>query len=245
MSACAILILFLILTLLITNGSVLRWFFSSRKSEPVQYDNEAPILRSKFNEYVSRDIRLNRTVNPEYGMPPVQYQYPTGSAVQQQAVAQYPTGPVQPAQQPVQQPVAQYPTAPVQPAQQPVAPVQQPVAPVQQPPVAPTQTQPVVPVEPVGVSATAPMASSCNWSEFIDGEPEQELGKQFDLNSAQSACEKESRCEHVSTMKDAKGSDIYVMGYGALKPSTRGMKTSHCTRTKAPPVQTKTGGRFY
>ena len=208
MSTCAILILFLILMLLITNGSVLRWFFSSRKSEPVQYD--PPTLSSKFNEYVSRDIRLNRTVNPEYGQPIPQVQF-------QQPV-------------PVQQVQFQQPVAPVQQVQQPVAP--------------PVQT---TPVEPLGVSATAPLASSCNWSEFIDGEPEQELGKQFDLTTAQSVCEKESRCEHVSTMKDAKGSDVYIMGYGMLKPSTRGMKTSHCTRSKAAPVtqaQTKTGGRF-
>jgi len=236
MNTCAILILFLILTLLITNGSVLRWFFSPRQNYE---ESDPPTLRSKFNEhlsrdnrfnreinhefdqpmpYVSRDIRLNRTVNPEYGQPIPQVQSV------QRAVVQQPTAPVLvvPQVQSVQPAVVQQPTAPVQ------------------SPVAPT-----VPVEPVGVSTTQPLASSCNWSEFIDGEPEQELGKQFDLSMAQSACEKETRCEHVSTMKDAKGSDIYVMGYGALKPSTRGMKTSHCTRTKAPAqAQTKTGGRF-
>jgi hypothetical protein len=209
MSACAILILFLILTLLITNGSVLRWFFRQRQNEtPVPLLQDPPNLRSKFNEYVSRDIRLNRTVNPEYGRSRQQVQVPD------------------------------VPNVPVQTVQtvQPEAPSQ-----VQ-------NVQSTTPEEPVGASTAPPLASFCNWSEFIDGEPEQELGKQFDLTTAQSACEKESRCEHVSTMKDAKGSDIYIMGYGALKPSTRGMKTSHCTRTKAAvgPVagQTKTGGRF-
>jgi hypothetical protein len=194
MSACAILILFLILTLLITNGSVLRWFFRPRQNEtPDPLLQDPPNLRSKFNEYVSRDIRLNRTVNPEYGRPRQQVQVPE--------VPNVPNVPVQTVQTP-----------------QPEAPSQ-----VQ-------NVQSTTPEEPVGASTAPPLASFCNWSEFIDGEPEQELGKQFDLTTAQSACEKESRCEHVSKMKDAKGSDVYITGYGPLKPSTRGIKTSHCTR---------------
>ena len=217
MSACAILILFLILTIIISNGSFLSWFFRPRRtifsSEPE---------RRNFNEYVSRDIRLNRTVNPAYG----------------QAIP-VPSNPVVMPPMPAANPVV-IPTMP--PSNPAVMPAINPAIPVTSPPTAPASN------EPVGVSAAQPLASSCNWSDFIDGEPEQTFGAQFDLTSVQTACDKEPRCEHVSMMKDAKGSDLYLMGSGIIKPSTRGMRTAHCTRkqitqTETPP-QTKTGGRY-
>jgi hypothetical protein len=220
MSACAILILFLILTIIITNGSFLSWFYRPRRtiflSEPE---------RRNFNEYVSRDIRLNRTVNPTYGQP-------------------------LPSSNPTYGPASNPTVIPVMPASNTAAmPVLNPTAmPVLNPPVMPT-INPAIPVPPpasnapVGVSSAQPLASSCNWSDFIDGEPEQTFGAQFDLTSVQTACDKEPRCEHVSTMKDAKGSDLYLMGSGTIKPSTRGMRTAHCTRKQITP-QTKTGGRY-